>query len=445
MTRYAATMLEPHTMPDLGTAPHVIVRGEGIRVWDSEGHSYVDAASGILCTNLGYSQPRLIAAAAQQMARLPFYQTYGHRTNDIALALADDLASISPIPMGRTLFANSGAEAIDSAIKLSWYYHSCKGRQERVKILSHQRGYHGTTVAGASATGMDAIHRGFGLPLSNFIKLACPDPLEAPDETPESFTDRLIARLEDVLHAEGPDTIAAFIGEPILGAGGIVIPPPGYYHRVREVLAQHDILFIADEVITGFGRTGAMFATEEFDLNPDMITLAKGLAAAYLPISAVMVGKRVSDAIVKGSMNIGSFGHGFTYSGHPVAAAVARENIAILVENDVPGHVRKTAPTLMAGLRPLRGTANVVDVRGHGFLAAVTFAPTGHSDGGDGAVGTAVTNEAARRGLLLRPIGDAVCIAPPLISTAAEILDMTDCFLAACNAVLSHRWSDRCS
>jgi 4-aminobutyrate--pyruvate transaminase len=286
-------------------------------------------------------------------------------------------------------------------------------------------------VAGASATGLEAIHDGFGLPLPNFIKLPCPDPLEAPDETALALTDRLIARLQEVIEAEKPDTIAAFIGEPILGAGGIVIPPADYYHRLQNVLARHDILFIADEVITGFGRTGSMFATQEFDLEPDMITLAKGLSSAYVPISAVMVSKRVTEAIVSGSSQIGSFGHGFTYSGHPVAAAVARENIAILLENDIPDHVRKTAPTLMAGLEPLRGKDRILDVRGHGFMAAVTLAP-----GGDGAMAAAVMEEAARRGVLVRASGDTVCFAPPLISTPDEITEITDRFRAAYEAVV---------
>ena len=206
---------------------------------------------------------------------------------------------------------------------------------------------------------------------------------------------------------------------------------------MQEVLARHDILFIADEVITGFGRTGSMFATKEFDLNPDMITLAKGLSSAYQPISAVMVGKRVTDAVVKGSTDIGSFGHGFTYSGHPVSAAVARENIAILLDNNIPDHVRKTAPTLMAGLEPLRGNDRVVDVRGHGFLAAVTVAPLDSSQGSDGAMGAAVMDEAARQGVLVRAIGDTICIAPSLISTAAEITEITDRFRAAYDAVVS--------
>ena len=255
----------------------------------------------MFCTNLGYTQPRLVQAAADQMARLPFYASFAHRTNDVVLDLADELAAIAPIPMGRTLFANSGAEAVDSAIKLAWYYHRCVGRAGRAKIISHRQGYHGTTVAAGSATGLDYIHLGFEMPLPQFVKVACPDPRTADD--PTKLTDLLIAGLEAVIAAEGPDTIAAFIGEPILGVAGVIIPPADYYHRVQEVLARHDILFIADEVITGFGRTGSMFATKEFALTPDIITLAKGLSSAYLPISAVMVGRRVTDAIVEGSPN----------------------------------------------------------------------------------------------------------------------------------------------
>ena len=356
MPPYTPTMLEPHTPPFLETEPHVIVRGERLTVWDSAGLSYLDATSGMFCTNLGYTQPRLVQAAADQMAKLPFYASFAHRTNDVALDLADKLAAIAPIPMGRTLFANSGAEAVDSAIKLAWYYHRCVGRAGRAKIISHQQGYHGTTVAAGSATGLDYIHLGFEMPLPQFVKVACPDPRSADD--PAKLTDQLIAGLEAVIAAEGPDTIAAFIGEPILGAGGVIIPPADYYHRVQEVLARHDILFIADEVITGFGRTGSMFGTQEFALTPDIITLAKGLSSAYLPISAVMVGKRVTDAIVEGSPKLGSFAHGFTYSGHPVAAAVARETLAIL---DRRRHTRPRArdrpdAVELGGILPRQGT-----------------------------------------------------------------------------------------
>jgi 4-aminobutyrate--pyruvate transaminase len=435
-------MLEPHTAPFLETEPHVMVRGEGITVWDSAGRSYLDFTSGMFCTNLGYTQPRLVEAGARQMAKLPFYASYAHRTNDVALALADDLAGLSPIPMGRTFFANSGAEAIESAIKLAWYYHQCKGRPGRRKVISHERGYHGTTIASTWATGLEKVHAGFGVPGSDFIKVPCPDAgsAQAPETT--HFVDQLIAHLEQIIEAHDPDSIAAFIAEPILGAGGIIIPPAGYYARVQDVLARHDILFIADEVVTGFGRTGAMFATQEFNLKPDMITVAKGLSSAYAPISAVIVGQRVDHTIAQGAKDIGSFGHGFTYSGHPVAAAIARETLAILTDEDIPSHVRRTSPTLIAGLETLRGREMVVNVRGYGFLAAVTFEPPRRSDVAQGGLGEALMIKAAEHGVLVRAIGDTIAFAPALISTAAQIHTMTDRFCAAYEAVLTETRCD---
>ncbi|MDX3854845.1 aspartate aminotransferase family protein [Streptomyces sp. AK02-01A] len=424
-----STMLEPHTALGLETPPHVIVRGEGITVWDSEDNAYLDGVSGILCTNLGYGEPRLIKAAADQMAKLPFYPSFDHRTTDVSMALADDLAEIAPITMGRTFFANSGSEADDSAFKFAWYYHRSLGRSGRTKIISHQKGYHGTTVATASATGIAQIHDGFGIPLPGFLKVPCPDPLDARANnlTDDQFVDWLISRLEDLIATEGADTIAAFIGEPILGAGGIIIPPTGYYRRVQEVLARHDILFIADEVVTGFGRTGSMFGTTEFNLSPDMITFAKGLSSSYLPISAVMVGQRVYAALAQGSANSGSFGHGFTYSGHPVAAAVARENLAILKERDIPGHVRAVAPVLADALGTFRDADLVRDVRTYGFLGAVTFDAAAHGLP-EGRLGPLMAAKAVEQGLLLRATGDTVIFAPPLVSSDTEIKTMADRF-----------------
>ncbi|MFG2480242.1 aminotransferase class III-fold pyridoxal phosphate-dependent enzyme [Streptomyces fagopyri] len=426
MAPLPSTLLEPHTPPAVATEPHVIVRGERLTVWDSEGRSYLDATSGMLCTNLGYSQPRLVRAAARQMTELPFFASFAHRTTDVTLALAEDLARLAPLPMGRTFFANSGAEANDSAFKLAWYYHRCLGRHRRFKILSQERGYHGTTVAAGSATGLDFVHRGFGLPLPSYIQVPCPDPHSPLRQglTEERFVDRLIDHLERIIAVEGPDTIAAFIAEPILSAGGVIIPPSSYYPRVQEVLARHDILFILDEVVTGFGRTGAMFATTEFGLSPDLITVAKGLSSAYAPISAVLVGRRVMNTIAEGSTSIGAFGHGFTYSGHPVAAAVAREALAVVVEENVPAHVRETAPTLLKGLaEAFHGEEFVRDVRGHGFLAAVTFV-TGSGGRPEGEWGSQVMAEAVEHGLLVRAVGDTVIVAPPLISTTEEIETM---------------------
>jgi 4-aminobutyrate--pyruvate transaminase len=434
MAIHPSSMFESHTLPGLESPPHVIVRGEGIRVWDDTGRSFLDATSGMFCTNLGYTQPRLVQAATHQMANLPSCVSFTHRADDVTMALADDLATVAPIPLGRCLFANSGAEAVDAAIKFAWYYHNSLGRHGRVKILSHERGDHGATTISASATGADVFHNGFDLPLPNFMKLPCPDVLQAPQKTPEAFIKSLIERLENVIAAEGPDTIAAFIAEPILAAGGVVIPPVGYYHRVQQVLARHDILFIADEAVTGFGRTGSMFATQEFDLRPDMITLANGLSSAYSPIAAVLIAQRVADAIITGPVD--RFEHGFTYWADPVSAAVARETLAILLDNDIPGHVRDTAPTLMAGLHNLRDTDGVLDVRGHGFLAAVTFTP---QDSANNTVAAAVTDAAAEHGLFIRPAGDTIILAPPLISTEAEINEITTLLQTAYQAVQAQR------
>ncbi|MEV7320778.1 aminotransferase class III-fold pyridoxal phosphate-dependent enzyme [Streptomyces sp. NPDC093970] len=437
MTAHPSALLEPHTSPALTTEPHVIVRGERLTVWDSEGRSYLDGTSGMLCTNLGYSQPRLVRAAARQMARLPFFASFAHRTTDVARALADDLVGLAPVPMGRAFFANSGAEANDSAFKLAWYYHQCLGRHGRFKIISQEKGYHGTTVAAGSATGLDALHRGFGPPLPGYVKVPCPDPYGPLGQgiEQERFVDRLVDRLERVLAAEGPDSVAAFVAEPILGAGGLIIPPASYYPRVQEVLARHDILFVLDEVVTGFGRTGSLFATTEFGLSPDLITLAKGLSSAYAPISAVLVGRRAMDVIAEGAPAVGAFGLGFTYSGHPVAAAVAREAVAVVVEEDVPGHVRATAPTLTRALADaFRGWECVRDVRGHGFLAAVTFV-TGAEGRPEGAWGEQVMAAAADHGLLVRAVGDTVILAPPLISTADEIRTMVHILETSCRSV----------
>ncbi|MET8680903.1 aminotransferase [Streptomyces sp. NPDC004647] len=434
------TMLEPHTPTDALGRPHVITRGEGVSVWDEQGRRYLDALAGLWCVTLGYNEPRLIQAATDQMAKLPFYGSFGHRTNDVALALADDLARIAPLPMGRTFFANSGSEANDSALKFSWYYHQSLGRRRRTKILSHHRGYHGSTTAAGSATGLAHIHHGFGIPLPHFLRLHCPDPLSPPAHglTDAEFVDWLIGELENLIDDEGADTIAAFIAEPILGAGGLIIPPANYYDRVQEVLARHDILFIADEVITGFGRTGSMFATTEFDLRPDMITLAKGMSSAYLPISAVMVSARVWNAMTEGAERFHTFGHGFTYSGHPVAAAVARETIAILQERDIPGHVRATAPVLANALDKLRGAESVRDVRAYGLMGAVEFDPTPHGMAA-GELGATLRDAAAAQGLLVRALGDTVVFAPPLISSDSEIESMVERFTAAHEDVVCGR------
>ncbi|MFF4173284.1 aminotransferase [Streptomyces sp. NPDC001744] len=430
-------LLEPHSPLHLDTPPHVITEGSGITVRDEAGDWFVDGVAGLWSVTLGYSEPRLVRAATEQMNRLPFYGSFNHRTNDVALALAADIADIAPIPMGRVFFGNSGSDANDSAIKFARYYHWAQGRPERRKVISHSCGYHGTTLAAGSATGLPHIHHGFQFATEDFPSAHCPSPLHPASRgmNEAEQVDWLVQDFENLLYEVGPETVAAFISEPILGAGGLIIPPAGYFARLQEVLDRHGILFVADEVITGYGRTGSMFATTEFGLTPDIITTAKGLSSSYLPISATLVSEKVSAVLAEGSRQIGTFGHGFTYSGHPVAAAVARETLAILRERDIPGHVRDVAPHLERALEKFRGAELVRDVRHHGLLGGVEFDPS-QGDHEPGRIGQAVLRAAKERGLLLRAMGDTVVFAPPLIITPDQIDDLMERFTAAHHDVL---------
>ncbi|MFJ8692182.1 aminotransferase [Streptomyces roseolilacinus] len=440
MSTAPTRMLEPHTALYLDTPPHVITEGSGIEVRDAEGRWYVDGVAGLWSVTLGYSEPRLVRAATEQMSRLPFYGSFNHRTNDVALALADDISAIAPIPMGRVFFGNSGSDANDSAIKFARYYHWAQGRPERRKVISHQCGYHGTTLAAGSATGLPHISHGFGLASDDFLAAHCPNPLHPASRgmSEEEQVDWLVRDFENLVLEAGPETVAAFISEPVLGAGGLIVPPAGYFARIQEVLDRHGILFIADEVITGYGRTGEMFATTGLGLRPDIITSAKGLSSSYLPISATLVGERVSEVLAEGSRQIGTFGHGFTYSGHPVAAAVARETLAILHERDIPGHVRDVAPHLARGLEKFRGAELVRDVRHHGLLGGVEFDPA-QAGGEPGRLGREVLEAAKQHGLLLRAMGDTVVFAPPLIITPGQVDEVLERFTAAYHDVLASR------
>ncbi len=421
-------MYEPHTPGNRSTSPHTIVMGDGIHVIDDQGRTFVDGIAGLWCATLGFSEPRLVEAARRQMERLPYYGSFGHRTNDVALRLADRVAAVSPMPETKVFFANSGSEANDSAVKFARAYHLARGAAitERTVVLTHNRGYHGSTTTAASLTGLAHMHAPYGLGHdARFSSIRCPSWLDEglPGETEEAFVERLVRELEELLFDLGPRQVSAFFGEPIMGAGGLIIPPASYYPRVQEVLTRHGILFVADEVITGFGRTGSMFASARMGLDPDMITCAKGLSAAYQPISAVLLAGHVHQTLDDQSQRLGTNGHGFTYSGHPVAAAVAEATLDVLAERDVCGHVERVAPLLHAVLSDrLAPHPGVRDVRGYGMLAAVEM----NRRGEPGEVGAAVVTACVEAGLILRAMGDTVVLAPPLIITEAEVLDLVD-------------------
>ncbi len=403
----------------------IIARGEGCRVWDTEGREYIEAMAGLWCASLGFSERRLADAAHRQMLELPYYHTFFGKGHEPAVELAERLLAIAPAGMARVLFQCSGSEANDAAIKLAWQYWSVRGEPARRKMIGRVRGYHGNTVATASLSGQAHMYAGFGLPLPGFLHTENPNyyRFHSDGETEEAFSARMAAELEALIQREGPETIAAFFGEPVQGGGGAITPPRGYWAAIQAVLQRHGILFVADEVICGFGRTGHMWGSQTYELQPDMISCAKQLSAAYQPISALMIGAHIHDALLEGSRIHGSFGHGFTYGGHPVACAVAIETLKIYEERDIVAQVQDVAPVFLDGLAAFRDHPLVGDVRGVGLIAGVELmadkasrAPFAATD----TVGLRVQTACEQEGLIVRAIGDRIAFTPPLILTAGE-------------------------
>ena len=387
--------------------------------------------AGLWCTSLGYGNEELIEAATTQMRALPFAHLFGGKSHDPAIALAEKLKEISPAPASKVFFASSGSEANDSQIKLAWYYNNARGKPGKKTILSRKRGYHGVTLASASLTGLPNNHLDFDLPFPFVRHLTCPHYYREglPGESEAEFAARMAAELDETIQREGPDTVAAFIAEPVMGAGGVVLPPEGYFAAIQAVLDKYDILFIADEVICGFGRTGSMFGSQTFGIRPDSITVAKALTSAYVPLAAITVPEEVYEAMLEASRKIGTFGHGFTYSGHPVGAAVGLKAIEIYERENIVGHVRRLAPILAQRLEALAGHPLVGNTRGVGLIGGVElmadktakrpFLPQ-HG------VGAAVARWCEAEGLITRAMGDTIALCPPLIITEAEIGEMFD-------------------
>lgn len=429
--RDSAHVLHPYTNSSIHEkqGPLVISRGEGIYVFDEDGNKYIEGLSGLFCASLGFSEQRLVEAATRQMNKLPFYHTFAHKSNEPSIELAERLIAMAPTPMSKVFFANSGSEANDTAMKLVWYYHNAIGRPEKKKIISRIRAYHGVTIATASLTGLPNNHRDFDLPIDRVLHAECPGHYRfgLPGETEEDFATRCAKSLEDLIEREGADTIGAFFAEPILVSGGCIIPPVTYYEKIQAILHKHDILLIADEVICGFARTGNMFGSQTFGMVPDMMTMAKQLSAGYQPISALMINEKIYRALVSESEKIGTFGHGFTYGGHPVPTAVALETLKIYEERDILGHVRSVMPVLQERLRDLAAHPLVGDARGQGLIGTLelvenketreVFAP-------ELGVAAQVGLRCQAHGVLLRGIGDNVNVCPPLIITQDEVNDM---------------------
>ena len=429
--RDIAHVLHPYTNLSLHRTegPLIIERGDGIHVIDDQGNRYIEALSGLFCASLGFSEQRLVEAATRQMSKLPFYHSFGHKSNQPVVELAERLLAMAPVPMSKVFFANSGSEANDTAVKLVWYYHNAIGKPEKKKIISRIKAYHGVTVATASLTGLPNNHRDFDLPIAGILHTDCPGYYRfgRPCESEEEFATRCAQSLEEMILSEGPETVGAFIAEPVMVSGGCIVPPKTYFAKIQAVLKRYDILLIADEVICGFGRTGNMFGTETFGLEPDMMTLAKQLSAAYQPISALMVNAKIFEAMVAESEKIGTFGHGYTYSGHPVAAAVALETLKIYEERDILGHVRDVAPGFQAALRRLGGHPLVGEARGVGLVGTLELVRDKATRENFPPV-LAVAGQAGKfaqaHGVITRGMGDNFNLCPPLIITAGELDDL---------------------
>ena len=419
---HPATNLRLHE----SVGPMILERGEGVRVFDINGKAYVDGMAGLWCASLGFNEPRLADAADRQMRRLPYQSTFAHRSNEPAIDLAQALISRAPVPMSKVLFQSSGSEATDTAVKLIWYYQEAIGAPRKRKIIGRKRGYHGTSIASASVSGQEHMHHGFGLPLPGFIHTGSPhyyrDSLA--NETEEAFATRLAHELEELILKEDPATVGGFFAEPIMGAGGVIVPPATYFEKIQAVLRKYGVLLVADEVICGFCRTGNYWGSQTFNISPDLLTCAKALSAAYFPISAVLMNDQIYQAIADQSASLSAFGHGYTMGGHPVGAAVALEAIRIYDEDGILDHVRKMAPLLQAGLRRFETHPLVGNVRGTGLIGALEFmADPKTKTPFDPAlkVSVKVMDALRGRGVLLRALGDSLVCSPPLIINAEEI------------------------
>jgi 4-aminobutyrate--pyruvate transaminase len=403
-----------------------VTTGKGVHVYDENGKEYIEAMAGLWCASLGFSEPRLADVAYAQMKKLPYYHAFAHKSHDVGIDLAEKLIQIAPAPMSKVFFQCSGSEANDTVVKLVWYYNNAVGRPNKKKIISRLRGYHGVTVASASLTGLPNNHRDFDLPIANILHTDCPHYYRYanPGESEEAFATRMADNLEKLILKEGPDTVACFIAEPVMGAGGVLVPPATYFEKIQAVLKKYDVLFSVDEVICGFGRTGNMWGSQTFNIKPNILTCAKALTSAYMPLSAVMIDQSIYDALLGQSDKIGVFAHGYTYSGHPVASAVALETLKIYEERDLVAHARHVGRRMQAGLRKFADHPLVGEVRGVGLVAGIELVKnkaTKEAFDPKQAVGQYLGKRAQEHGLIIRAMVDNIAFTPPLIISEAEI------------------------
>ncbi|MGU3536979.1 aminotransferase [Methylobacterium sp. A54F] len=447
--RDVETLIHPYTnlATHRETGPLVLERGHGVWVYDTDGRPYLEGMAGLWCTALGYSNEELVEAASEQLGKLPFSHLFSGRSHDPAIELAETLKELMPVPTSKVFFTSSGSEANDTQVKLTWYLNNALGRPRKKKIIARERGYHGVTVATASMTGLPANHADWDLPLPGFLHTACPHHYRFAEagESEEAFSARLADELEALILREDPETVAAFVAEPVMGAGGAIVPPAGYFAAIQAVLARYDVRFIADEVICGFGRLGTWFGSEALGMRPDTLSFAKALTSGYLPLGGVSIDEPLYRAMVAESTKLGTFGHGTTYSGHPVACALALKTLEIYRRDRIVEGVAGKAPHFQAKLAALAEHPLVGEARGIGLIGGLEIvadkATKRQFDPKAGVAARCVAHAQAE-GLIVRFLaGDRIAVCPPLVIQPDEIdtlferltraLDSTAAWIAA--------------
>lgn len=423
-----ATALHPYTNARRHEerGPLVISRGEGIHVYDEAGKQYIEGLSGLWSVGVGFSEPRLVEAAHKQMQALPYYHSFAHKAHEPSIRLAEKLIEMTPEGLDRVFFTSSGSEANDTVVKMVWFMNNALGRPEKKKFLARTKGYHGITVASGSLTGLPYNHMHFDLPAIPVMHLTCPHHYRFgyEGESEADFTARLLKEAEEVIECEGPETIAAFIGEPLMAAGGVMPPPEGYWPGIEALCRKHDILLVSDEVICGFGRLGSSFGCVHYGFTPDIMVPSKQLTSSYMPLAAIVFSEKVYDAIADNTARIGTFGHGFTASGHPVATAVGLENLHIIEERDLIGNAARMGARMQDGLRAYADHPLVGEVRGAGLIAGLELVAdkaTKRPFDPVGRVGLMAFETGHEEGLICRNVGDTLALCPPMIVTETDV------------------------
>jgi 4-aminobutyrate--pyruvate transaminase len=430
-TRDIEALLHPLTnaVQHRKVGAHLIESGEGIYIYDDNGRKFIEGMAGLWCCGLGFGDAELIDAAREQLGKLPYYHLYAGRTHEPAIELAEKVKELFPVPMARVFFGCSGSEANETQIKLLWYMMNALGKPEKKKIISRQKAYHGTTLTSGSLTGLPLYQHRFDMPLDFVKHVSCPHYWRdaKPGESEREYSARMAAELEDLILAEGPDTVAAFISEPVMGAGGVIVPPEGYFEAIAAVLQKYDVHWIDDEVICGFGRTGNWFGAETFGMQPASASVAKQITGGYVPLSAVLMNQDMAEAIEAESGRQPSLGHGFTYGGHPLGCAVGVKTLEIYQKRDMLGHVRRVAPLFQEKVRSFAGHPLVGEARGVGLMGALEVSPDPASAAtfkAPGKVGGKLMDTLLEHGVILRAIGDSLAICPPMIITEDEIEEL---------------------